>query len=148
MNTVLEKITPYHTAKTFLSDQGFKRIDIPLTKEPEITWYVKDPFAVGVKKVTVCAGGLELHTYDVIDCTFLYGNFFYGYNGLIGIQILSKVSQTLKTITPVIDFIECLPHDMALAINIDWAKPLIEAYLISQPTTTCNRPQCGVKGIK
>jgi hypothetical protein len=135
---------PYLLAKTILEKHKFIKLDVPLTGVPEITWYVKGPFAVGIKKVLLRETWGTTRIQNPIypnsplpdkerECCyfeFLYGKFLYGTSDILGMKIIKKVTRldSLKTIIPALSLIENLPEDLALCIDQDWAKPLIEAY--------------------
>jgi hypothetical protein len=116
---------PYLLAETILNKHGFEKTVVPLTSAPEMTWYIKGSFAVGIKKVFLWSKIDECCYFE-----FLYGKFLYVDSNILGMKITKKITRTesLETITPVFSFIENLPEDLALCIDIEWAKPLIEAY--------------------
>lgn len=108
-----------------LVKNNFKKIDVPLTGVPEITWYVKDSFAIGDRPN---------------NCLFfVYGKLIYGSDGsVIDMHRKTLISSAYKypgmTIAvhqntdQVARLIEALPNDLALCLDIHWAGPLVEAF--------------------
>jgi hypothetical protein len=140
---------PYLLAETVLNKCGFVKIDVPLTSAPEMTWYVKGPFAVGIKKIFGYDAQLRMRVVEYCFFEFLYGKLLYGNNSILGMEIIKKIStteslgtelvtnyfdtgatSTTKTdgLTAVLSFIEKIPDDLVLCFGIKWAMPLIEAY--------------------
>ena len=143
---------PYTLAKTALNRRGFIKIDVPLTNSPEMTWYVKSPFAVGIKTIlyptglvsaaNVVSSGYRTSLSEFCYFEFLYGNLLYGKSSVLGIEIIKKIStiESLDTkattygLTAVLNFIKALPDDLVLCLDIKWATPLIDAYFKNEKT--------------
>jgi hypothetical protein len=118
-------------AQTILNKHEFKKIDVPLTNVPGITWYKKDPFAVGIQEVCLLRGHMFGTEVKYCQFFFLYGKFIYGTTkNVLGMKIMKKIESfdSLETITNTLKVIESLPDDLVLCLDINFAKPLIEAY--------------------
>jgi len=128
---------PYTLAKTALNRHGFIKIDVPLTNSPEMTWYVKSPFAVGINRFCILLS-------EFCYFEFLYGNLLYEKSSVLGIEIIKKISvssdsiveATTKTcgLTAILNFIKALPDDLVLCLDMKWATPLIDAYFKNEKT--------------
>jgi hypothetical protein len=117
----------------------FNRISVPLTESVNIQWYNADPFALGYREWG-----------QIRDLHIIYGKFIYGSkNSVLGVSgkkllflhlnrlglnhvyrlssdsLISSYYQDASN-EEIYYFLDAIPNDLALCLDIPWAKSLIE----------------------